>query len=263
MEQDLLKNSEPLLPAAVIFDLDGVITDTAMLHTSAWKEMFNGFLRTLEGKERGDTRPFTDEDYRTYVDGRPRYEGVQAFLASRGIRLPWGDPSDPPGMSTICALGNLKNEIFHTVLQRQGVKVYPSTLRLIHALQKEKIPMAVASSSKNCRVVLEKTGLLDRFSVCIGGVEAAKENLKGKPEPDLFLHTAALLNVRPNQSVVIEDAVSGVEAALRGGFGLVIGIARHGDPASLLGAGAHWVVTDLEEVSVAQIRDRLSNKLSR
>ncbi len=231
---------------AVILDLDGVITKTALVHSAAWQEMFNVYLRYRE-KEYGE--PFKefrhDKDYLPYVDGKPRYQGVASFLQSRGIKIPFGDPSDNPDKETICGLGNKKNEFFNKVLKRDGVQIYDSTIEFIRQLKDAGIKIGVASSSKNCRTVLETAGLLDLFETRVDGVVSAKLGLKGKPEPDIFTTACDNLGASYEKSVVVEDAVSGVEAGKKGNFGLVLGIAREENRYDLLKNGADIVVEDI------------------
>ncbi len=224
-----------------LFDLDGVITPTAELHMRAWAEMFTAFLES-----RGITEPYTDEDYFSYVDGKPRYDGVRSFLESRGIDLPEGDPTDEPAAETVCGLGNRKNEVFNAVLARDGIAPYPGTLTLMDHLDGIEMPMAIVSSSKNARTVLTAAGLLDRFPVIMDGVVAAREGIPGKPAPDTFVAAAAALGATPGSAVVIEDAVSGVAAGRAGGFGLTIGVDRGAGADVLREAGADVVVEDLE-----------------
>lgn len=219
---------------AVLFDLDGVVTPTAVVHERAWAELFAPW-------------GFTQQDYLTYVDGKPRYDGVQSFLASRGIELPWGDPTDPPGTATVCALGNRKNALFNDVLDRDGVKPYPGTLRVMAVLDAAGIPQAIVSSSKNARAVLHAAGLDDRFPVIVDGIVAAAERLPGKPAPDTFLRAAELLGVAPDRAAVVEDASSGVAAGRAGGFALVLGVDRGGNAEALAAAGADLVVGDLAD----------------
>ena len=231
---------------AVLFDLDGVLTSTAALHAAAWKRTFDAVLRELKGP---DEEPFDiDADYRTYVDGRPRYDGVAAFLASRGIELPWGDPSDEPGIDTVCAIGNRKNELFNAVLAEDGVEVFPGSLALLDHLEELGVRCGVVSSSKNAGPVLEAAGIRHRFEVVVDGIVSAEEWLAGKPAPDAFLEAARRMNVTPERCVVVEDAVSGVEAGVGGYFGAVVGVDRHGDPEALRRAGADVVVSDLGEL---------------
>lgn len=227
---------------AALFDLDGVITSSAELHMHAWSEMFNAFLSKRGGE------PYTDDDYFSYVDGKPRYDGVRAFLASRGIELPDGDPTDPPEAPTVCGLGNLKNHVFNAMLDRDGIAVYPGSLALLDRLAGQTLPLAVVSSSKNARNILTGAGLLDRFAVLVDGEVAVTEHLPGKPAPDMFLNAAAKLGVTPERAAVLEDAVSGVAAGRAGAFGLVVGVDRGAGADVLTAAGADVVVTDLEEL---------------
>jgi beta-phosphoglucomutase family hydrolase len=230
---------------AWLLDLDGVITDTAAVHSRAWKRLFDDFLAAREGDPE---QPFRlPEDYLRYVDGKPRYEGVRSFLHSRGIDLPWGDADDPPGAPTICGLGNRKNAIFNEVLDEQGVAVFGGTVDLIRGLRARGIKIACVTSSKNGRPVLERAGLIELFDAIVDGNELERHDLRGKPQPDSFLHAAALLEVGPGEAAVVEDALAGVEAGRAGGFGLVIGVDRGAGRAALLGAGADVVVDQLDE----------------
>lgn len=227
---------------AVLFDLDGVLTPTAEVHMRAWDEMFNGYLSSIS-----DQAPYTSEDYFAYVDGKPRYEGVRSFLHSRGIDLPYGDPEDDPSEVTVCGLGNRKNEAFNEVLARDGVAAYPGSVRLLDAAADLGLAMAVVSSSKNARAVLAAAELDEWFSVVVDGNVAVDERLAGKPSPETFLHAAAELGVSADSCVVVEDAVSGVEAGAAGGFGCVLGVDRGAGAEVLRAAGADLVVTDLAE----------------
>ena len=234
---------------AVVFDMDGVITQTALTHAAAWKEMFDEYLRKREVKHGEEFKEFTHAgDYLPYVDGKPRYKGVASFLESRGIAIPFGDSSDLPGMETICGLGNRKNEAFNEVLARDGVKVYSSTLKLIMELREAGIPMGVASSSKNCKPVLQTVNLLELFGARVDGEVSAELGLQGKPEPDIFTTACDILKVSYGKSIVVEDAVSGVQAGARGNFGFTLGIAREDNFEELLKNGADHVVNDLEEI---------------
>jgi beta-phosphoglucomutase family hydrolase len=251
---------------AVIFDLDGVVTQTAAVHAAAWKRLFDAYLAeraartgTSPGGATGAAadgtpdalRPFDLEaDYRLYVDGKPRYDGVRDFLASRDIELPEGDPSDPPESETVCGLGNRKNDFFKAEVREHGVRTFPSTVTLIHELRDAGIRVGLMSSSKNTAMVLDVTGTTDLFEVRVDGVVAEEIGLPGKPDPAMYLETARRLGVDAARSVVVEDALSGVEAGRRGGFGLVIGVDRLGQAAELAEAGADVVVDDLAEVSV-------------
>ncbi len=249
---------------AVIFDLDGVITKTALVHSAAWKQMFDSYLKERQGKNGGNFMEFSHEhDYLKYVDGKPRYEGVKSFLESRNISLPYGDPSDPPEKETICGIGNRKNIAFNEVLKKEGVEVYDSTVFLIRQLKEEGIHVGVASSSKNCRVVLEAAGLLDLFETRIDGEVSAELGLKGKPEPDIFTTAADRLGVTYDKAVVVEDAVSGVQAGKKGNFGLVLGIAREGNEKELLKNGADLVVNDIGEIGLFDLKEWFRQSLDK
>jgi trehalose 6-phosphate phosphatase len=248
---------------AVIFDLDGVVTQTAAVHAAAWKRLFDAYLAERASRLGANAddgaggardpalRPFDlDTDYARYVDGKPRYDGVRDFLASRGIELPWGDPSDAPERETVCGLGNRKNAFFNAEVREHGVLTFPSTIALIRRLHAAGIKVGLMSSSKNAAMVLDVTGTTDLFEVRVDGVVAAEVGLPGKPDPAMYLEAARRLGVEAARSVVVEDALSGVEAGRRGGFGLVIGVDRLGQAAELARAGADVVVGDLAEVSV-------------
>lgn len=239
-----------LTPAfkAVIFDLDGVITKTAAVHTKAWKKVFDAFLRQKAQEENVPFSEFTQDDYLNYVDGKPRYQGVASFLKSRNIELPWGTPEDSPSMKTVCGLGNRKNEAFLNTLNEEGAEVYPSTKKLLLELKDAGVKLGVASSSKNCRAVLEAVQLDSLFEARVDGVVSAELKLKGKPAPDIFIKACELLNAEPSQSIVVEDAVSGVQAGANGKFGLTVGIARKNNSHELEQNGAGYVVNDLAEV---------------
>ena len=240
---------------AVIFDLDGVITQTALVHSTAWKAMFDGYLHQREQEHGEAFKAFKHtEDYLPYVDGKPRYKGVESFLLSRGIIIPFGDPSDSPDMETICGLGNRKDRAFNEILVRDGVQVYPSSVRLIEDLKANGIRVGVASSSKNCKIVLEAAGLLQLFETRVDGEVSATLKLKGKPEPDIFTVACANLGSTPDRAIVVEDAVSGVQAGRKGNFGFVLGIAREENHRELLIHGADIVVDDLEEVDVNYLK---------
>lgn len=234
---------------AVLFDLDGVLTDTAAVHARAWKTMFDDFLRDRAARDERPMEPFSiGGDYKTYVDGKPRYDGVRSFLTSRGIQLPEGSADDPPTAETICGLGNRKNDLVNQLLEDEGVVRYEGSLRLIHQLRDQGIKLGVVSSSRNCATVLAAAGIDDLFEARVDGVAAAARGLPGKPEPDTFLAAAADLGATPQRAVVVEDAISGVQAGRAGGFGLVIGVDREGDPEVLRSNGADVVVSDLGEL---------------
>jgi beta-phosphoglucomutase family hydrolase len=232
---------------AVLFDLDGVLTPTAVVHMAAWSEMFNAYLAGAR-YEGADTSPYTPEDYYAHVDGKPRYDGVRDLLRSRGIELPEGLPSDPPEAETVCGLGNRKNEAFNVVLERDGVEPYPGSLALLDALRERGTPLAVVSSSANAGAVLAAAGLGDRFVSVVDGRVAAALGLAGKPAPDTFLHAARECGSAPADAVVVEDAVSGVRAGAAGAFGVVVGVDRGAGEEALREAGATVVVEDLGEL---------------
>ncbi len=231
---------------AVLFDLDGVVTPTAEVHMRAWSDMFNGFLARYDGG--GDTSPYTDTDYFAHVDGKPRYDGVRDFLASRGIVLPEGEPEDVPDRATVCGLGNRKNDAFNEVLDRDGVRAYPGSVTLLDHLADLRLPLGVVSSSANAPHVLAAAGLRDRFGVVVDGRVARERGLPGKPAPDTFVFAADALGVGPEKAVVLEDAVSGVRAGAAGRFALVVGVDRGAGPDVLAEAGADLVVGDLAEL---------------
>ncbi len=230
---------------AVIFDLDGVITKTAITHSMAWKKMFDEYLRLRELKYNEIFKEFSyEKDYLPYIDGKPRYKGVESFLKSRKISLPRGDRSDSSNSETIYGLGNRKNSNFNEILAQSGVEVYESTVEIVKLLKAKNIKLGVASSSKNCKPVLEAAGLLKLFDTRIDGVISAELNLKGKPEPDIFTTACDNLQVDYSKAIIVEDAVSGVQAGKKGNFGLVLGIAREDNEKDLLTNGADMVISD-------------------
>lgn len=238
---------------AVVFDTDGVVTDTASVHAAAWKRMFDGYL---EGRAARTGEPFVpfdaEEEYLRHVDGRPRYDGVRTFLASRGIELPDGEPDDPPDRETVCGLGNRKNDYFLAHLRERGAEPYPSTVALVRQLQARGIRTAAISASRNMAEVLDAAGLAELFEVRVDGVIAGQEDLPGKPDPAVFLEAARRLGVEPGRAAVVEDAIAGVEAGRRGGFALVVGVDRAGHADALAAAGADVVVEDLGELRFDQ-----------
>ncbi len=234
---------------AVIFDLDGVITKTAAVHEVAWAQLFNGYLRRRADDGGDPFEPFTTADYGRYVDGKPRYDGVQSFLQSRGIDLPWGDPSDLPDADTVCGLGNRKNVEFLRIVEQDGVEPYHTSVQFIADLHRAGIKTALFSSSRNAGPVLEAAGLGDLFSVRIDGKVAADMGLTGKPDPAYLHEATSRLGATPDRTAVVEDAISGVEAGRRGNYALVIGVNRL-DQADELAQYADVVVSDLAEVSV-------------
>ncbi len=235
---------------AVIFDTDGVITQTAAVHFSAWKDVFDEFLAAhATGAAAVE---FTDADYRVHVDGIGRYDGVDAFLRSRGFELPRGDPDDAPGDDTVCAVGNKKNASFAAAIDQHGVRPYTTTRRFIEALHADGIRTAVISASKNCELVLRAAGMLDLFEVRVDGLDAAEMGFPGKPAPDVFLEAARRLGVDPAAAAVVEDAISGVRAGRAGGFGLVVGLDRTRNPEPLA-EFADIVVPDLSDLAVVAL----------
>ena len=246
---------------AAIFDMDGVITRTAAVHSRAWKQMFDDYLRQRAEWGYEPFREFThDGDYRRYVDGRPRYQGVAAFLASRGIDLPQGTPDDAPGTGTVCGLGNRKNTLFNEIIAREGAGLYDSTIALIQDLRGQGIKVGLATSSRNSALILEKSGVAGLFATVVDGIVSEQLGLKGKPAPDIFTTASANLSAPPARAIVIEDAVSGVEAGAQGGFALVIGVAREDNHAELLRHGADLVVGDLAETNLAVIDEAVRVK---
>jgi alpha,alpha-trehalase len=245
---------------AVIFDLDGVITKTAVIHTQAWKSIFDEYLRLRENRNHEPFQEFSEKDYLTYVDGKPRYKGVKSFLESRKIFIPFGEPSDSPTKETICGIGNKKNKKFLELLREKKVEVYSSTIQLIKELRKKCIKIGVVSSSKNCKYVLESAKIEELFDTRVDGVVASQLGLKGKPEADIFVTASYNLKTSPAHSIVVEDAVSGVQAGRNGGFGLVIGVARKNNSSQLLTNGADIAIHDLEELNLEIIEEWFSKK---
>lgn len=241
------------LPAhvtACLFDLDGVLTQTAQVHSAAWEETFNEFLRRRATETGEEFRPFDPvDDYHRYVDGRPRADGVRTFLASRNIELPEGTSEDPPSADTVHGLGNRKNVILLRRLEEDGVMVYPGSIAYLTAAVDAGLRRAVVSSSANCAAVVEAAGIGHLLEVRVDGVVARVEGLRGKPHPDTYLRAAQLLGVRPEQAAVFEDALAGVEAGRAGGFGYVVGVDRIGQADELRARGADVVVRDLAELT--------------
>lgn len=235
---------------AVIFDMDGVVTKTATVHAAAWKRLFDDYLRERATREDKPFRPFdADSDYRRYVDGKPRYDGVVSFLESRGISLAFGDPGDQPDKETVCGLGNRKNRYFTQHLAEHGVDVYESTVDLIRDLRAKGVKTAIFSASKNCRDVLGAAHVGELFDARVDGLDADELGLSGKPDPAVLLEAARRLGVPPERAVIVEDAIAGVRAGRAGRFGLVIGVNRSGESGVLRENGADVEVTDLEQVT--------------
>ncbi|WP_152648029.1 HAD family hydrolase [Demequina sediminicola] len=228
---------------AALFDLDGVLTPTAEVHMKAWAAMFTAYFTKHDVSP-----PYTDADYYAYVDGKPRYDGVDACLRSRGVELPWGSPEDAAGVETVCGIGNVKNDAFMAVLKREGVAPFPGSLRLIEHLTELNVPMAVVSSSRNAREVLAAADLTRFFEVVVDGNTVAEEGIAGKPAPDMFTLAAQRLSVNTADAVVVEDALSGVEAGAAGDFALVVGVDRGAGADVLRRHGAEVVVNGLEEL---------------
>jgi beta-phosphoglucomutase family hydrolase len=233
--------------AAVLFDLDGVITPTAEVHMRAWSTMCTDLFTARDVRP-----PYSDTDYFQHLDGRPRYEGVAGLLASRGIEVPWGDPSDPDTVETVCGIGNRKNAVFSALLEEEGIAAYPGSLAVLDRLEVLGIPVAIVSSSKNAVSVLAAAHLAERFPVVVDGIVAHDEGLPGKPRPDIFLAGAERLHVAPADAVVVEDAISGVAAGAAGHFGLVVGVDRGVGSEALRDAGADLVVGDLADLLAEQ-----------
>jgi trehalose-phosphatase len=264
---------DPERIAAVIFDIDGVVTDTARIHAAAWKEVFDTLLREIAGDGAAPPPEFTLEDYQRHVDGKSREDGVRDFLAARGLQLPdgdadgepygkpygkpYGEPYGKPGARTVQGIGSAKDERFHALLARDGASAYADARRLVERLQAAGIRTASISASRNAEAVLAAAGVRELFEVLIDGTTARERGLEGKPAPDIFIAAAADLGLEPGAVAVIEDAEAGITAAARGAFDCVIGIARNGDAGRLRQAGADHVVHSLDEISVAgDTRDR-------
>jgi len=236
---------------ALLFDLDGVLTKTAVVHDKAWKQTFDGFLEARAAKEGEDFKPFdADSDYNEYVDGKPRYDGVRSFLQSRGIELPEGEPDDPPSAETVCGLGNRKNDLVLELIEKDGVEPYEGSVAFVEAARAAGLRRAVVSSSANCLEVLEAAGIADLFEERIDGKVADEKHLEGKPAPDTYLAGAQALGVEAAAACVFEDAVSGVEAGRAGNFGHVVGVDRVHHAEALREHGADVVVEDLGELIV-------------
>ncbi len=234
---------------AILFDLDGVLTDTASVHTAAWKAMFDDFLRKRADENDEEFVPFDpDKDYLEYVDGKPREDGVRSFLESRGIDLPEGDADDPSDADTVHGLGTRKNDAFQKALHEDGVKVFDGSRRYLDAVKEAGLKVAVVSSSANTEEILKVAGIEQFVQQRVDGVTLREEHLDGKPAPDSFLRAAELLDVEPSAAAVFEDAISGVEAGHAGHFGYVVGVDRHGEGDKLRESGADVVVKDLADL---------------
>lgn len=236
---------------AVLFDLDGVVTKTAVLHAAAWKRLFDEFLGRSAQRLKSAFMAFDVEaDYNRYVDGKPRYDGVRSFLSSRRITIEEGQPDDPPDRETICGLGNRKDQYFAQALAAHGVETYPSTVDLIRKLRETGMRIGVVSASKHCAAILEAARLAELFDVRVDGEDAERLGLPGKPAPATFLEAARRLGVYAERAAVVEDAIAGVRAGHAGGFGLVVGVNRSSSYGALLEQGADVEVRDLGELLV-------------
>jgi len=239
----------PTEVTACLFDLDGVLTETASVHAKAWKQAFDEYLQIRADREDGELVEFDSHaDYNRYVDGKPRDDGVRSFLASRGIVLPEGEAGDPPDAETVHGLGNRKNRLVLELLERDGVKPFAGSVRFVEAVRDAGLRRAVVSSSANCKAVLEAAGIADLFEERIDAIVAKREHLQGKPAPDTYLAGATAVGVQPHQAAVFEDALSGVAAGRAGQFGYVVGVDRVDQAEALREHGATVVVTDLEEL---------------
>lgn len=244
----------PNLPVAIVFDLDGVITFTARVHAAAWKQLFDSFLQARAAGGHEPFREFTEGDYLSYVDGKPRYDGVSSFLASRHISVPYGSPSDPPGAETVCGLGNRKDQLFNEKVRQDGVDVDRDAVRFVRELRDQGVRIGLASSSRNAVPIVERVGIRDLFDEVVDGVVSDRLRLRGKPEPDIFLQCLSQLTrpADPKKAGIVEDAISGVMAGQRGGFALVMGVDRN-NTGALARNGANWVVHDFAGITVDQV----------
>jgi len=237
---------------AILVDLDGVVTETAKIHAEAWKRTFDDYLRERVARLDGTFHPFDlENDYKRYVDGKPRYDGVASFLQSRNIYLPPGEEGDPPDKETVCGLGNRKNQLFLEIIRRRGVDAYQTSIDFLRRVRLRGLRLAVVTSSRNCSEILQAAGIGDLFDAQVDGIVAREWLLAGKPAPETFLEAARRLGVDPRRAAVIEDAMSGVQAGKAGKFGLVIGVSRGGQPQLLEQSGADIVVSDLSELSIS------------
>ena len=242
-------------PEAMIFDLDGVITFTAKVHAAAWKQLFDEFLKQRSAALNEPYREFTIEgDYLTYVDGKPRYEGIASLLSSRNISIPYGSASDSPTSQTVCGLGNRKDNLFNERVRQHGVEIDRDAVRFVRELRERGIRIGLASSSRNAVPILERAGIRDLFDEVVDGVVSDRLHLRGKPEPDIFLQCLSQLTspADPRKAGIVEDAVSGVMAGERGHFALVLGVDRH-HTGSLASNGANWVINDFSNVTADQV----------
>jgi beta-phosphoglucomutase family hydrolase len=230
---------------ALLFDLDGVLTQTAKVHFKAWKQTFDEFLKARDGDS---FKEFTQDDYNEYVDGMPRYDGVRTFLKSRGIELPEGAEDDPPDAQTVHGVGNRKNDLVLKLIDEEGVEVYDGSVAYVKAAREAGLRRAVVSASANCKAVLRGAGIIDLFDAIVDGTVADDQQLRGKPHPDTYLAGAKAVGVAPSQGAVFEDATAGVQAGHDGHFGYVVGVDRVGHAPALKSHGADVVVKDLSEL---------------
>ena len=234
---------------ALIFDLDGVVTQSASLHMKAWEKMFKEYLNRYHLKTHKEFQPYmVEKDYLQYIDGKPRYDGVQSFLKSRNISIPYGSPSDDPDKETVCGLGNHKNKIFLELLQNEGVKVFDEAVHKIKIWRQQGLKTAIISSSKNCKTILERANIADLFDIRIDGVTSEELNIPGKPAPDIFLKAAEQLQTNPSDAAIFEDSLAGVKAGKAGNFRFVVGIARHSSVQDLYKNGANIVIKNFKEL---------------
>lgn len=237
---------------AILFDLDGVLTPTADVHMEAWRALFTDFAAAHR------LEPYQDEDYFSYIDGKPRYDGVASFLQSRAIELPWGSPDDGPQEMTVCGLGNRKDAHVHHLLATQPVYPYPGSVQFLKQVLELNWKVAVVSSSRNAKLVLQAAKLTEFFPVVVDGQVTQTHKIPGKPAPDMFWYAAELLEAQRNRCVVIEDAVAGVRAGAAGGFGGVVGVDRGVGADVLWGAGADLVINDLAEITPQELITELN-----
>lgn len=243
---------------AAVFDLDGVITFTARVHAAAWKQLFDDYLRSRQERFGEPFREFDEQrDYHDFVDGKPRYDGVRSFLESRGIHILPGSPADSPDAETVCGLGNRKNRLFNQKVNEVGVDVDEDAVRFVRELRDRGIRVGLASSSKNAETILKRVGLLDLFQAIVDGLVSERLGLQGKPQPDIFLTCLERLlpGASPQRAMVVEDAISGVEAGRSGGFGLVLGVDRNRQSNALRQHGADWVIRTFNEISADTVAD--------
>lgn len=241
-----MEESQNLKFNAVVLDMDGVITKTATIHAKAWKQMFDEFLKEKQGE---NFRPLDiTKDYHEFIDGKPRKDGIRSFLQSRKIELPEGDPDDEPQKNTVNGLAKRKNKIFLDTIKKDGVEVFEDTAEMLEIWKKEGKKLAVISSSRNCEYIIESAGLTTMFKIRVDGIVSEEESLKGKPAPDIFLNATEKLGAKKESTIVIEDAISGVQAGKKGQFALVVGVDRNEKSESLKKAGADIVVKKLTEL---------------